>query len=135
MRALPRACLDQVAAAVRVLAAVEPVHPTHPGAGAPTPSGAAPPAAVIEAMENSGFHVTHVYGLTETYGPSALCVWQPDWAALDTEALAARMARQGVANFAIDDFTVLDVADGTPVPFDGETLGEICIRGNTVMNT
>ncbi len=95
--------------------------------------GAAPPAAVIRKAKAIGFDITHLYGLTETYGPSALCVWQPEWADLDIDALAARMARQGVANFAIDDFTVLDVAEGMPVPFDGETLGEICIRGNTVM--
>ncbi|MDA3919882.1 MAG: AMP-binding protein [Salinisphaera sp.] len=95
--------------------------------------GAAPPAAVISRARQIGFAVTHLYGLTETYGPSALCVWQPEWADLDIKALAARMARQGVANFAIDDFAVLRVEDGTAAPFDGETVGEICIRGNTVM--
>lgn len=94
--------------------------------------GAAPPATVIRKAKEIGFDITHLYGLTETYGPSALCVWQPEWAELEVDALAGRMARQGVANFAIDDFTVLDV-DGTPVPQDGETIGEICIRGNTVM--
>lgn len=94
--------------------------------------GAAPPATVIRKAKAIGFEITHLYGLTETYGPSALCVWQPAWAGLAVEELAARMARQGVANFAIDDFTVLDM-DGDPVPFDGETIGEICIRGNTVM--
>lgn len=95
--------------------------------------GAAPPATVIRKAKAIGFDITHLYGLTETYGPSALCVWQPAWEGLDVDALAARMARQGVANFAIDDFTVLGIDDGAPVPFDGETLGEICIRGNTVM--
>ncbi|ROO25459.1 hypothetical protein SAOR_12635 [Salinisphaera orenii MK-B5] len=94
--------------------------------------GAAPPATVIRKAQEIGFDITHLYGLTETYGPSALCVWQPEWSELEIDALAGRMARQGVANFAIDDFTVLDV-DGTPVPHDGETIGEICIRGNTVM--
>lgn len=95
--------------------------------------GAAPPAAVISHAKQIGFAVTHLYGLTETYGPSALCVWQPAWADLDIDALAARMARQGVANFAIDDFAVLSVDEAAPVPFDGKTIGEICIRGNTVM--
>lgn len=95
--------------------------------------GAAPPAAVISRARQIGFEVTHLYGLTETYGPSALCVWQPEWAELDIAALAGRMARQGVSNFAIDDFAVLSVDDGAPVAFDGQTIGEICIRGNTVM--
>ncbi|MES1925012.1 AMP-binding protein [Salinisphaera sp. T31B1] len=95
--------------------------------------GAAPPAAVISRAKAIGFEITHLYGLTETYGPSALCVWQPAWGELSVNELAGRMARQGVANFAIDDFTVLGLEDGTPVPFDGQTLGEICIRGNTVM--
>ena len=94
--------------------------------------GAAPPAAVIAKARTVGFAVTHLYGLTETYGPAALCVWQPAWAELSIEDLAARMARQGVANFAIDDFTVLDPS-GAPVALDGQTIGEIAIRGNTVM--
>ncbi len=94
--------------------------------------GAAPPAAVIRKAQTIGFAITHLYGLTETYGPSALCVWQPDWAALDTETLAARMARQGVANYAIEDVSVRDV-NGAAVPADGATIGEICIRGHTVM--
>ena len=94
--------------------------------------GAAPPAAVIRKAQAIGFDITHLYGLTETYGPAALCVRQAAWADLDTETLAARMARQGVANYAIDDFTVLDI-DGVPVAADGATLGEICIRGHTVM--
>ena len=94
--------------------------------------GAAPPAAVIRKAGAIGFDITHLYGLTETYGPAALCVRQPDWADLDTDTLASRMARQGVANYAIDDFAVLDI-EGEPVAADGATIGEICIRGHTVM--
>jgi fatty-acyl-CoA synthase len=95
--------------------------------------GAAPPAAVIRKGQEVGFEILHLYGLTETYGPASVCSWQPDWEGLEIDALAARMARQGVALFAIDDFTVLSTEDGTQVPFDGETLGEICLRGNNIM--
>ena len=94
--------------------------------------GAAPPAAVIRKAGAIGFDITHLYGLTETYGPAALCVRQPEWADLDTDTLAARMARQGVANYAIEDVAVLDI-DGAPVARDGAAIGEICIRGHTVM--
>ncbi|MGN8158906.1 AMP-binding protein [Salinisphaera sp. RV14] len=94
--------------------------------------GAAPPAAVIDRARRLGFDITHLYGLTETYGPSTLCVWQPAWEQLDAKARAARMARQGVANFAIEDVAVLDEA-GKPVADDGETIGELCLRGHTVM--
>ena len=95
--------------------------------------GAAPPSAVIERMEAMGFRVTHLYGLTETYGPATLCAWQPEWAGLDLEARAARLARQGVATPTQEEVAVLDRDSGAPVPCDGRTLGEICVRGNTVM--
>lgn len=94
--------------------------------------GAAPPAAVIDRARRLGFDITHLYGLTETYGPSTLCVWQPEWDQLDDKARAARMARQGVANFAIEDVAVLDET-GNGVAHDGETIGELCLRGHTVM--
>lgn len=94
--------------------------------------GAAPPAAVIARAQSLGFAVTHLYGLTETYGPTSVCVWQPAWDALDPDAQATHMARQGVALYAIDDLRVLD-ADGRVLVRDGATLGEVCLRGNTVM--
>ncbi|GAB2800155.1 acyl-CoA synthetase [Halomonas shantousis] len=95
--------------------------------------GAAPPDTVIAKARQIGFEITHLYGLTETYGPSALCVDQEEWAQLSVAELAKKMARQGVANFAIDDMQVWRVEDDRPVPWDGVTLGEIVIRGNTVM--
>jgi len=95
--------------------------------------GAAPPSAVIAAMENMGFRVTHLYGLTETYGPSLLCAWQADWDAMDLEARAGRMARQGVAYHTLDELMVADPESMAPVPWDGETIGELMIRSNTVM--
>jgi fatty-acyl-CoA synthase len=95
--------------------------------------GAAPPSAVIAAMESMGFRVTHLYGLTETYGPSMLCAWQEEWAALDAGARAARMARQGVQYPTIEGLMVADPDGMAPVPADGTTMGEIMLRGNTVM--
>jgi fatty-acyl-CoA synthase len=95
--------------------------------------GAAPPSAVIEAMEAMGFRVTHLYGLTESYGPATLCQWQEDWSALDLSGRAAKMARQGVAMPTQEEVAVLDMDSGAPVPADGKTLGEIALRGNTVM--
>jgi 3-(methylthio)propionyl---CoA ligase len=95
--------------------------------------GAAPPTAVITAMEAMGFRVTHLYGLTETYGPATLCAWQDAWDGLDLPARAAHMARQGVAYPTLGGLMVADPATLEPVPKDGRTVGEIMIRGNTVM--
>jgi fatty-acyl-CoA synthase len=95
--------------------------------------GAAPPSTVIAAMEGLGFDVTHLYGLTECYGPSLLCAWQPELAALDLADKAAFMARQGVPLPTLEDATVIDTDTGARVPADGATLGEIALRGNTVM--
>ncbi len=95
--------------------------------------GAAPPSAVIAAMENMGFRVTHLYGLTETYGPSLVCAWQPEWDGMDLETRAARMARQGVAYHTLDALMIADGETMEPVPWDGETIGELMIRSNTVM--
>ncbi len=95
--------------------------------------GAAPPSAVIEAMESMGFRVTHLYGLTETYGPATLCQWQESWEALDLSGRAARMARQGVPMPTQEDLAILDVDTGDALPADGKSLGEIAVRGNTVM--
>ncbi len=95
--------------------------------------GAAPPSAVIAAMEAMGFRVTHLYGLTETYGPATLCAWQGEWGRLQPEAKALKMARQGVRYPTLDEYAVLDPQTLAPVPADGETLGELMLRGNTVM--
>ncbi|HVM77509.1 MAG TPA: acyl-CoA synthetase [Stellaceae bacterium] len=95
--------------------------------------GAAPPSAIIAAMERMGFHVTHLYGLTESYGPATLCAWQEAWGELDLEGKARKMARQGVRYLTQESARVMDPATMTAVPADGETLGELMLRGNTVM--
>ena len=95
--------------------------------------GAAPPSAVIEAMEAQGFRVTHLYGLTETYGPSAVCAWQEDWDRLDVQGRSAKVARQGVRYLTLEQATVADPETGAEVPWDAETLGEMVLHGNTVM--
>ncbi|HZQ62582.1 MAG TPA: acyl-CoA synthetase [Casimicrobiaceae bacterium] len=94
--------------------------------------GAAPPSAVIEAMERMGFHVTHLYGLTESYGPATLCAWQETWDDLDLPERARKMARQGVALPTLAGVRVVDPA-GNDVPHDGTTIGEVVLRGNTIM--
>jgi len=96
--------------------------------------GAAPPSAVIEAMEGMGFRVTHLYGLTETYGPATICVAQDDWPQLSLADRARRMARQGVPMPTLAGIAVADPATGAPVPRDGKTIGEVMLRGNTVMS-
>jgi fatty-acyl-CoA synthase len=95
--------------------------------------GAAPPSAVIEAMEAMGFRVTHLYGLTESYGPATLCAWQESWTDLPLAERAQRMARQGVAMPTLAAIQVANPQTGVPVPRDGETLGEVMLRGNTIM--
>jgi fatty-acyl-CoA synthase len=95
--------------------------------------GAAPPSAVIEAMERMGFSVIHAYGLTESYGPASLCAWQDAWGELDLAGKSEVMARQGVRYPTLAGLRVTDPDSGADVPADGETLGEICLRGSTVM--
>jgi fatty-acyl-CoA synthase len=95
--------------------------------------GAAPPSAVIAAMERMGFHVTHLYGLTESYGPSALCAEQEAWAALPLEDRAAFMARQGVRMPTLEATRVVDPETMADMPADGVSIGELLLRGNTVM--
>ena len=95
--------------------------------------GAAPPSAVIEAMEAMGFRVTHLYGLTESYGPATLCAWQDDWAELSLTERAQKMARQGVPMPTLAAFQVGNPDTAEPVPRDGSTLGEVMLRGNTIM--
>ncbi len=96
-------------------------------------AGAAPPAAVIEGCENIGIDITHVYGLTEVYGPAAVCAKQPEWEALGLAERAALNGRQGVAYPLQEAVRVLDPETLQPVPADGETMGEIFFRGNIVM--
>lgn len=96
-------------------------------------AGAAPPAAVIEGMEKIGFDITHVYGLTETYGPAAVCAKQDEWASLPIDQRAERNGRQGVRYHLQEAVTVLDPQTMKPVPADGQTIGEIMFRGNLVM--
>ena len=96
-------------------------------------AGAAPPAAVLEGMEANGFRITHVYGLTETYGPSVICSWKPEWDDLPSGERASIKARQGVRYHALDGLAVMDRDTMTPVPSDGETMGEVMMRGNIVM--
>lgn len=95
--------------------------------------GAAPPSAIIAAMENMGFAVTHAYGLTECYGPSTFCAWQDEWSGLELEAKSSKMARQGVRYPTLFGQAVMDPETMIPVPADGKTMGEIMLRGNTVM--
>jgi fatty-acyl-CoA synthase len=95
--------------------------------------GAAPPSAVIEAMERMGFRVTHLYGLTESYGPAAVCAWQPQWAGLPLPERAALMARQGVAYPTLDRLRVVEPQTMTDVAADGAAMGELMLRGNTLM--
>ena len=96
-------------------------------------AGAAPPAAMIEGMEQMGFDITHVYGLTETYGPAAVCAKQDDWQALPVAERARLNARQGVRYHLQAGMDVLDPQTMTPVPHDGSTMGEIMFRGNITM--
>jgi len=88
---------------------------------------------MIEGMERLGFDLTHVYGLTETYGPAAACTQNPEWDGLDVAGRAQRNGRQGVRYLLQDAMTVIDEQDGTRVPADGQTMGEIVFRGNITM--
>ena len=96
-------------------------------------AGAAPPASMIEGMEAMGFDLTHVYGLTEVYGPATVCAKQADWSSLDIGDRARLNARQGVPYHLEAAVTVRDPATMTPVPHDGATMGEIMFRGNICM--
>ena len=95
--------------------------------------GAAPPAIVIERMEALGFEVLHVYGTTESYGPSTYCPPMPEWQALPESERFTRMARQGIPNPLIEHLMVADPRTLEPVPRDGATVGEIMLSGNTLM--
>jgi fatty-acyl-CoA synthase len=92
-------------------------------------AGAAPPQAMIEGMERIGFDLTHVYGLTETYGPAAVCAKHGEWERLEAAGRAERNGRQGVRYLLEEGCTVMDPATMKQVPADGETMGEIMFRG------
>ena len=96
-------------------------------------AAAAPPASMIEGMQRIGFDITHVYGLTETYGPAAVCAKHAEWDDLDIGARTERNGRQGVRYTCQEGMTVMDPQTMTPVPWDGETMGEIMFRGNITM--
>ena len=96
-------------------------------------AAAPPPQAVLAGMRDAGFEVTHLYGLTETYGPAVVNEWKQDWDALEGPARAAQTARQGVRYPALEDLAVMDSETMVPVPADGETIGEVMFRGNIVM--
>jgi fatty-acyl-CoA synthase len=96
-------------------------------------AAAPPPEAVLSAMAGQGFNVTHLYGLTETYGPATVNDWKAVWDELDSPARATKKARQGVRYHSLEDLTVMDPETMEPVPADGETMGEVMFRGNIVM--
>ncbi|KAM0065806.1 putative acid--thiol ligase [Helianthus debilis subsp. tardiflorus] len=96
-------------------------------------AGAAPPPSVLFKMSQNGFRVTHTYGLSETYGPSTICAWKPEWDHLPPETQAKLNARQGVPYTALEHLDVVDTQTMKPVPANGTTVGEIVFRGNMVM--
>ena len=97
-------------------------------------AGAPPPAAIIQGMQAQGIDVTHVYGLTETYGPVTLCAWREDlWGTRDAAEQAELKARQGVGAPMLEGLMVADPETLQPVPMDGKTMGEVMMRGNNVM--
>jgi len=96
-------------------------------------AAAPPPESVLAAMKTAGFNVTHLYGLTEVYGPAVVNDWKSEWDALPLEQQAQKKARQGVRYVALEGLTVLDPKTMIPVPADGTTIGEVMFRGNVVM--
>ena len=95
-------------------------------------AASAPPAAVLERMAARGFHVTHVYGLTEVYGPATVCAWHTEWDALPPADQARQLARQGVPYPVLEGLEVADTESLEPLPHDGESIGEILMRGHIV---
>jgi fatty-acyl-CoA synthase len=96
-------------------------------------AAAPPPTAVLAEMDEAGFELTHLYGLTETYGPATLNEWHAAWDELPAEARLAKRIRQGVRYHALEDLTVMNPATMEKTPADGETIGEVMFRGNIVM--
>ncbi|XP_074291919.1 isovalerate--CoA ligase AAE2-like isoform X2 [Silene latifolia] len=96
--------------------------------------GSPPPPQILSKMEDLGFEVGHLYGLTETYGPATYCVWKPEWDSLAPHEKARLKSRQGVQHIGLEDVDIKDPVTMESVPFDGKTIGEIMFRGNTVMS-
>ena len=96
-------------------------------------AAAPPPATTLAKMQQQGFNVTHAYGLTETYGPAVMCAWKDEWNAEPIEKQAYLKARQGVKYHMLEDLCIMDPETMTPVPADGETMGEVMFKGNIVM--
>ena len=96
-------------------------------------AAAPPPASVLAAMESEGFHVTHVYGLTETYGPAVICSWKEEWDVLGSDGKADRKSRQGVPYHVLEDLDVMHPDSMVPVDRNGQDMGETMFRGNIVM--
>ncbi|KAI3668969.1 hypothetical protein L6452_40186 [Arctium lappa] len=96
--------------------------------------GAPPPPTILSRIEEIGFHVTHIYGLTETYGPGTWCLWKPEWDLLPFEEQAKLKARQGVKHFGMEEVDVKDPITMESVKCDGKSVGEVMFRGNTVMS-
>ncbi len=96
-------------------------------------AAAPPPAAVLEAIEKQGFDITHVYGLTETYGPAVVCAWHSEWDELGSTERARLKARQGVRSPLLEGLKVMDPTSMTEVPADATTMGEVMFRGHLIM--
>lgn len=96
-------------------------------------AGAAPPPSLLFAMSQRGFKVSHTYGLSETFGPSTICAWKPEWDSLPPEEQARLNARQGVPYVGLEHLDVVSTQNMTSVPADGKTVGEVVFRGNVVM--
>ncbi len=96
-------------------------------------AAAPPPPSILEGVEKAGFRVTHVYGLTESYGPASICAWHQEWDKLDSLGRAAMKSRQGVRYPLTEGLMIADPKTIEPVPRDGETMGEVFLRGNMVM--
>ncbi|KAH1058667.1 hypothetical protein AAZX31_02G040100 [Glycine max] len=96
--------------------------------------GSPPPPQILAKMEEIGFNISHLYGLTETYGPGTFCAWRPEWDLLPHEERSKMKARQGVPHVALEEIDVKDPSTMESVPSDGKTMGEVMFRGNTVMS-
>lgn len=96
--------------------------------------GAPPPPQILSKMEELGFGVSHLYGLTETYGPGTSCIWKPEWDSLPLDERSKLKARQGVHHLGLEEVDIRDPVTLASVPADGKTMGEIMFRGNTVMS-
>ncbi|OMO83470.1 AMP-dependent synthetase/ligase [Corchorus olitorius] len=99
-----------------------------------TTGGSPPPPQILYKMEELGFRVTHLYGLTETYGPGTYCIWKPEWDSLPLAEQSKLKARQGMQHVGLEEVDIRDPVTSKPVPADGKTMGEIMFRGNTVMS-